>query len=199
MPATPDAYLSRDERRRRTEAAIFQAARTQFAELGFERTTIRSVAAEAGIDPALVMQHFGSKERLFAAVGSQQRTHTRVLKAELDDVPAAALDDMFADFEDPEARAAAIALMRSCLTHDAAATVLRDEVMCEIHAAVAARIGGTDADLRASLLGATMIGLTLSRYLLGMDPLAGACRADVERIMLPALREIVGAQDRRDG
>ena len=48
-----------------TPAAICAAARRQFAERGFDRTTVRSVAAEAGVDPALVIHHFGSKQRLF--------------------------------------------------------------------------------------------------------------------------------------
>ncbi len=65
MTATEER-IPRDERRRRTEASILDAARELFAADGFERTTIRGVAARAGIDPALVMQHFGSKERLFA-------------------------------------------------------------------------------------------------------------------------------------
>ena len=66
---TPPDALPREERRRRTEAAILHAAQEQFGDVGFERTTIRSVAAAASVDPALVMQHFGSKQGLFAAVG----------------------------------------------------------------------------------------------------------------------------------
>lgn len=194
MTAPDDEHLTRDERRRRTETSIFEAASAEFAEMGFERTTIRSVAAAAQVDPALVMQYFGSKERLFAAVARQTRRHSRVLQAALEDVPAAALEDMFEDFEDPEGRAAAIALVRSCLTHDSAADVLRDDVMCEIHGAVADRIGGEEAELRASLLGATMVGITIARYLLAMEPLAGASREDVERIMQPALRAIVAPE-----
>src|SRR4051794_41498222 len=58
---------SREERRRRTERCILQEARRLFAEDGFERTTIRAVARRTGVDPALVMQYFGSKEGLFAA------------------------------------------------------------------------------------------------------------------------------------
>lgn len=59
--------ITRDERRRRSETAILGAARALFAETGFERATIRAVAARAGVDPALVMQYYGSKEGLFAA------------------------------------------------------------------------------------------------------------------------------------
>ena len=191
----PEEPLTRDERRQRSDATILQAAREQFADAGFERTTIRSVAAAAGVDPALVMQHFVSKEGLFAAVGRQERLHARVLQAALADVPQAALDDLFDDFEDPASKAGAIALMWSCLTHQGAADVLRDDVMCDVHEAVADRIGGPDEDLRASLLGATMIGLSISRYLLQLPTLSTADRADVERVLLPVLRALVDPQD----
>src|SRR4051794_1553668 len=56
----------RAERRRRTEQRILEAARKLFADLGFERTTIRAVAKAAEVDPALVMQYFGSKQDLFS-------------------------------------------------------------------------------------------------------------------------------------
>lgn len=183
--------MSRVEKRRRTEAAIFDAARAQFAEVGFERTTIRSVAAAAGVDPALVMQYFGSKDGLFAAVGREQKQHRRLIDATRETTPKAALDDLFDDLEDPVSRDAVLALMRNCLTHEQAATVLRDDVMCDIQAAVASRIGTPDADLRASLLGATMIGLSIGRYMLKIPGLAEASRDDVERLMLPMLQQLV--------
>lgn len=190
---TPDERepVSRVEKRRRTEATIFDAARAQFAEVGFERTTIRSVAAAAGVDPALVMQYFGSKDGLFAAVGREQKQHRRLLDASRGATPQAALDDLFDDLEDPVSRDAVLALMRNCLTHDQAAKVLRDDVMCHIQEAVASRIDTPDARLRAALLGATMIGLTIARYMLEIPDLAEASREDVERLMLPVLQQIV--------
>jgi AcrR family transcriptional regulator len=60
-----ESPLPRAERRRRTEGRILDAARALFAEVGFERATIRAVARAAEVDPALVMQYFGSKQELF--------------------------------------------------------------------------------------------------------------------------------------
>ena len=183
--------VPREERRRRTEAAILDAARELFAELGFERATIRAVAARAGIDPALVMQYYGNKEGLFAASARWYVDHKQLSEATLEQVPVTALDDLFASFEDPARRDSAIALLRNCLTHESALGIMRDQVLCEPQAMIAKTIGGDDAELRAGLLGATMIGITIAKYLLEIPAVAGASREDIERIMLPVLKALV--------
>lgn len=183
--------VSREERRRRTEAAIVEAARALFAELGYERTTIRGVASRAGVDPALVMQYFGNKEGLFKASAQWLHEHETIFTATTDSLPAAALADLFAKFEDSPDRGSAVALMRACLTHPSAAAVMRDEVMCERSDAVARVIGGDEAELRAGLVGACMIGLGMARYLLELPAVAGASREDITRLLEPALRALV--------
>ena len=192
-PATenPGCPPTREERRRRTEATILDAARELFAEAGFERTTIRAVAAQAGVDPALVMQYYGNKEGLFAASARWHVDHKRLSEAPLHEVPATALDDLFATFEDPERRDGAIALLRNCLTHESALGVMRDDVMREPQAMIARTIGGADAELRAGLLGATVIGVTIARYLLEIPAVRAASREDIERVMEPVLRALV--------
>jgi AcrR family transcriptional regulator len=186
-----EGTLSRDERRRRSEEAILEAARQQFAEHGYERTTIRGVAARAGIDPALVMQHHGSKEALFAAAARWPAEHERIKQATAEGLPAAALADVFERFELSDDREAVKALMRSCLTHPSATAVMRDQVMSERAASVAAALDGPDAELRAALIGACMMGLGMARYLVEAEPLASASREDVERLFTPVLRALI--------
>ena len=196
-PGPPPAPGSRDARRRRSEEAILGAARELFAELGFERTTIRGVAARAGVDPALVMQHHGSKEALFAAAARWPDEAQEVLRAAPEELPAAALGDFFQHFEDSATRDATLALMRNCLTHPSAQQVMRDEVMCERQAAVAAAMEGPDAELRAALFGACMMGLGMARHVLQVEPVASASREDVERLFLPVLQALVHPPDGR--
>lgn len=192
MSTSENDPLPREERRRRTEAHILEAARELFAEVGFERTTIRGVASRAGIDPALVMQYFGSKEGLFAAAARWSHEHETVLSATREELPAAALADMMAKFETGGDREAAVALMRSCLTHPEAVRVMRDEVMCERAAGIARTLGGgPDAEVRAGLIGACMIGLAMARYVLEIPGVADASWDDVERLMDPVLRALV--------
>lgn len=184
--------VPREERRRRTEESILEAARELFSEVGFERATIRAVAARAGIDPALVMQYYGSKEQLFAAAARWSTKHESMNDAARDELPRAALADLFAVFEgSPEDREGAAALLRNCLTHPTASAIMRDEVMCERASDVAAQLGGDDAELRATLIGACMIGLGISRYLFEIEPVASASHEDLQRVMGPALRALV--------
>ncbi len=195
MPAAEAGRISRDERRRRTEAAILEAARRLFAATGFERATIRAVAAEAGVDPALVMQHFGSKEKLFTEATRWSRDQQSLLSAPREGVPAAALADLLDTYEGSGDTEGAVALMRSCLTHPEANRAVRDDVMCSVTTEVARTIGGEDAELRAGLMAACLMGLGLARYLLEFPGVAEASRADVERLFEPALRALLDQPD----
>jgi AcrR family transcriptional regulator len=183
---------SREERRRRTERCILQEARRLFAEDGFERATIRAVARRTGVDPALVMQYFGSKEGLFAAAMKGAHGGGTARTAPREEIPTAVLQDVLAKFEDTDDREAAVTLLRNFLTHPEANRIMRDEVLCSLIRDLAGTIGGTDAEVRAALLMSTVFGMALARYVLELPGLAGAGRADVERLLRPALEALVG-------
>jgi AcrR family transcriptional regulator len=188
---------SREERRRRTEACILQEARRLFADEGFERATIRAVARQTGVDPALVMQYFGSKEGLFAAAMKGAHGGGTARTAPREEIPSAVLQDVLAKFEDTDDREAAVTLLRNFLTHPEANRIMRDEVLCSLIRDLAGTIGGTDAEVRAALLMSTVFGMALARYVLELPGLAGADRADVERLLRPALQAILGDPDRQ--
>ena len=182
---------SREERRRRTEACILQEARRLFAEEGFERATIRAVAGRTGVDPALVMQYFGNKEGLFAAAMKGAHGGGTARTAPREEIPSAVLHDVLAKFETDD-REAAVALLRNFLTHPEANRIMRDEVLCSLIRDLARTIGGTDAELKAALLMSCVAGMALARYVLELPGLAGADRADVERLLRPALQALLG-------
>jgi AcrR family transcriptional regulator len=185
---------SREERRRRTEACILQEARRLFAEEGFDRATIRAVAKRTGVDPALVMQYFGSKEELFAAAMKGAHGGGSARTAPREEIPAAALRDVLRKFEETDDREAAVALLRNFLTHPEANRIMRDEVMCAVTTDLARTIGGPDAQLKAALLLSCTAGMALARYLLELPGLAGASRSDIERLMVPALQALLDAE-----
>lgn len=186
----PSECTSRDARRRRSEAAILASAKHLFSETGFERTTIRGVASGAGVDPALVMQYFGSKQDLFAEAARWSSEHETVMSAPREQVHTAALSDVLHRFEGEE-REAAVALLRNCLTHPEAARIMRDEVMCDRAASVARTIGGDEAELRAGLFASCLIGLSMARYLLEIPAVVAASPEDVVRLMEPVLLALV--------
>ncbi|KPH21490.1 TetR family transcriptional regulator [Rhodococcus sp. ADH] len=179
--------ISRAERKEHTAAKILSAARRQFAEHGFDRTTIRAIATDAGIDPALVMQLHSNKEQLFAAAAQADVDLHSLIEAPIADLPEAAAAHLFSGFEDPSQRDSSEALLRSCLTHPLAGQVLRDQVLAPAQATVATTIGGDDAELRAAVLNACTLGVTIARYLLKVPAMAQADQSDLERILRPAL------------
>lgn len=185
------ARPTRAERRNRSEAAILDAARALFAEHGFDRTTIRAVAERAGVDPALVMQNFGNKDRLFAAAARWSVPVDQLTGATREELPHAALQHVLDAFENADQRLEAEALLRSAFTHPTARDLLRDQVMGQAQGPVAATIGGGDGELRAALLNACTLGLTISRYLIGTPAIVDANPADLHRILGPALSAIV--------
>lgn len=180
---------TRTERRRRSQAAILDSARALFARNGFEHTTIRAVADRAGTDPALVMQHFGSKAALFAAAARWAVPVDGLVQADRSELARAAVQHVLDAF-DADHRDAAETLLRSSLTHPAAAELLHDQVIAPTQEWVADTIGGPDAALRSALLNACTLGLTISRYLLAVPALADADPSDIRRILVPALESL---------
>lgn len=130
-----------------------------------------------------------AEQELFVTSARWAPDSETVLTAAPPAVPAAALHDLFTRFEG-QGREAAVALLRNCLTHPEASRIVRDEVLCDRVHAVAASIDADDAELRAGLVGACLMGLTMARYLLQVEPVASAARADVERLMEPVLRAL---------
>jgi AcrR family transcriptional regulator len=161
-----------------TRGAILTAARDLFAENGFDRTTMRAVAARAEVDPALIHHYFGTKDQLLAA------------SLELPVDPVALLGDLGADPEhageelvrrvlgiwesDPETRARLVALLRTGISHDHAATLLRDLFGRTILAVLRRFVAADQPELRAALAGTQVGGLILGRYLVGVPAMVDA-------------------------
>jgi AcrR family transcriptional regulator len=174
---------TRAEQRRQTEERILHEARSLFAELGFERTTIRAVAAAAGVDGGLVMHYFGSKQELFLRV-------TRVEADQLlGDDPVEALLASLATRLTAEPTAS-LAVLRSILTNDDAAATYRTAAAAHL-ARLGAAIPTPDSALRASLLTAITHGVLTERYLLRLGPLSDAPATEVLALLRPVLEALV--------
>ena len=163
---------------RDTRADILDAARALFADLGFERTTMRAVATRAGVDVALIYHHFDNKDDLLAAALTVPDSAQSVLRA----VPAGTPDPGRAVAKavlelwehDPVLRGQALAMIRTALSHEHAAQLLRELHSTFVLALVSEVVADDDPQLRAALIGAHLSGLLLNRYLVKVHALAAA-------------------------
>jgi len=161
-----------------TRDEILTAAGELFAELGFERTTMRAVAARADVDPALIHHYFGNKEGLLAAALVLPVDPASLL-AGLDEDPEHAGEALVRRVlgfweADPETRRRLLGLMRVGLSHEYAAGLVRDLLGRTILAAVARVVADDHRPLRAALVGTQMGGLLLGRYVLGLPAIQDA-------------------------
>lgn len=150
-----------------TRAAILATARSQFANHGFERTTIRSIAAAAGVDPALVMHYFGSKAELFAAASRFDITFP-----DLTAIPPDRLVDvllpMFVSVWGSDGPF--LPLLRAAATNRAAADAMLEVFVDRVAPALAAAVPDHPAE-RAALVGSQVLGLATARYILRIPAL----------------------------
>jgi AcrR family transcriptional regulator len=173
---------------------ILDAARRAFGARGFAGATIRAIAADAGVDPALVLHYYGNKADLFAAAVRLPLTPSEsfaVLEpVDRGDLGEAILRLVLAIWENPDALAAWLGLIRSATTDEDAATVLRDLVTSVIIERMGdlLRLDDSDAAYRVSLVGSQIVGLGIARHVLRLEPLASASTADLIAAVAPTLQ-----------
>lgn len=175
-----------------TRDAILEAARQRFAAHGYDGTGIRAIAADAGVDPALVHHYFGTKERLFVAAVGFPAVPSTVLDAAFGAdrrrLGETILRTVLELWETADGVARLNALVRSAMTNEAAANMLRQFVTSAILEVVAERLDVADARYRASLVGSQVIGLAMTRYVFKIGPLSDVPIEDVVSAMGPTLQ-----------
>ncbi|RDI48232.1 TetR/AcrR family transcriptional regulator [Nocardia mexicana] len=176
-----------------TRNALLAAAQELFAERGYERATVRDIAARAGVNQALLFRYFGSKDELFrAAIADRGR---RVLE---DGPPAALPARLLARALLPSDAAAQEYWLQAALRssgHVQGASAIRRELGDEYVRALSALTDDPDGELRADLLLAWVLGIGLMRSVHGREPLASADPALVARHVLRATRVLLEQAD----
>jgi len=186
--------MARKEKRRprdaeTTKEAILASARQRFAADGYERATIRSIASDAGIDPALVMRYFGSKEKLFAVAADFD-----LRLPDTSSMPRTRFGGAFvAHFVDRwEADDTFLALLRAGATNEAAAervrAVLAGQVVPVI---VKVSRDPAHAALRAGLVATQLLGMALCRYVLRLPPIVAMTRGEIVAYLGPTIQRYV--------
>ncbi|MFF3742391.1 TetR family transcriptional regulator [Streptomyces sp. NPDC002566] len=163
---------------------ILAAAKTAFMRHGYNATTMRAVASAAGVDPALISYHFGSKQGLFGgamALGiSPGQVMARVLEGDPGQMSERIIRAVLAVWDDPELGGPLTLLVTQAQRDPALMRAFREYVERELTARLAEHIGGTNAAERAGAVLTTTLGLISSRYVLRLNPMAAM---DSERII----------------
>lgn len=152
----------------RTRSAITRAARALFARQGYDRTTVREIAARAKIDPALVIRYFGSKEQLFALVARFDLNLPDLAAVDRSAI-GASLARHYIDLWDGESGLPV--LLRSAASNDHAAGHLREVFRAQVMPMIAKVPAKLPAAERAGLVASQLLGMALCRYVLKMPPL----------------------------
>ena len=169
-----------------TRADILSAARRRFATQGYEGTTLRAVAADVGVDAALVIRYFGSKQDLFGAAADFAIELPDLSSVDPDEVAGILLPRFFAVWEDETF----LALLRAAMTSQVAADALR-RVFAEQVAPKLITATPDNPVQRIGLMGAFVIGLATTRYVLANPPVANLSRDELSRWAAPVIRQLL--------
>ncbi|MCY4724817.1 TetR family transcriptional regulator [Nocardioides sp. STR2] len=174
-----------------TRAEVLAAARASFAEKGFRATTIRAVAASAGVDPALVHHYFGSKDDLFLAALQMPVDPREVLGPVVALGPDGAGERLLRTFlsvwDDPETQVQLLAVVRSVIAADGA-TLLQEGFIPVVVGPVLAQLVADRPEERIPLVASQVIGLIVTRYVLALPPMAQMPAEDVVARVGPVIQ-----------
>lgn len=175
-----------------TREKILDSARELFACNGFQNTSIRAVAAGAGVDAALVHHYYGTKQQLFAAA-TKLPVDPMVVLGPIRETPVEqlgrALPELLLPLWDSQAGTGLIAAMRSMLTGTEvplARSFFRDIVVAELSQRVDEPAG--TGVLRAEFAASQLMGLVVARYIIGLEPLASLPAEQIVTMIGPTLQ-----------
>jgi AcrR family transcriptional regulator len=171
---------------------VLEVARRRFLADGYQAVTMRSIAAEAGVDAALISYFFGSKQGLFAAALTLAANPAKVLGAALpgdpETLPERLLRARVTTWDDEDAGAPLRVMVRAAAADPGVGRLVREFVQREMVDRIAERLGGRDARQRAGVLGIQLSGVIFSRYVLAVEPAATMPVDELVRLLAPALR-----------
>jgi AcrR family transcriptional regulator len=187
----PNGKTGRRPGENRTREAILAAARAEFAEHG-SGATVRAIASAAGVDPALVLHFYKTKDDLFVAAMQWPFDFEQAVD-QIVSGPRSRMGLRLAEFflsiwGHPEQREPVVGLLRAATTSAVASDLLRDALGRRLLDPIGEHLGGRDAQLRMSLCGSQLVGLGLARYIVKVEPLASMRPEAVVRAVAPTLQ-----------
>lgn len=171
---------------------ILAAARHQFADLGYDRATVRGIATEAGVDSRLVAHFFGTKQELFLSVVeppfTAQQVFPNLLAGDQSEVGLRVARFIIGLLESEESRRIMTGMLRAATTEPKVIPLVREFLSSRLLGPLAESLGADQAPLRASLLASQVVGLVMARYIVGVEPLASENPDRVARAIAPVFQ-----------
>ena len=175
--------------------AVLDAARAAFHTRGYAKTSVKGVAAMAGVAPSVVSKYYTNKEAMFAAAMrlpfDPSHAIPELIAPGLDGMGERLVRATFEVFGDEEVREDILALFQAGASAGKAAATLREFIEESIVDRLAGVVGIPDARMRASLISAHLVGLGTTRYLVRLEPLASAPEEQVLRIYSPLIQDLL--------
>ncbi|WP_079032264.1 TetR/AcrR family transcriptional regulator [Streptomyces specialis] len=173
---------------------ILESARTEFAERGYDKASIRAIARGAGVNPALVHHYFGTKDQVFAAaVAAAAAPATQNLPAATRYPPEELGERLtrvfFGVWENPATRRPLLAVVRSAVSNETAAAIFRTFVARQLLGRITDGLDAPDAELRTELAAAQLIGVAFLRWVFQAEPIADADAEDLIRRVAPVVQQ----------
>ena len=175
-----------------TSEAILAAAASRFAELGYDRASLRAIAADAGVDQKLIAHYFGSKQQLFvAAIGlpfNPAHALSAVLAGDRTDTGARLAALLVDLLEQPELYQRMTGVIRAAASEPDIARMMREFLTREVFHPVAKLLDTDQAEFRINLVGSQIVGLIMARYIVAIEPLASMPPTAVAAAIAPTLQ-----------
>jgi AcrR family transcriptional regulator len=182
---------SKTAKSERTRAAILKAAQELFAELGYERTTVRDIASRAAVDPALVMRYFGSKDELFARATVFDLKLPDLTKISPSRLGGALITHFLELWEGPSSTGSLTILLRASASNEDAAVKVRNVFARQVVPMLAQVADRAEVAARAALISSQLLGLAMCRYVLKVPPVVAMKPDQIIKNVGPVLQRYI--------
>lgn len=181
----------------RTRQEILDTARAAFAAHGYDAVSLRAIARQAGVDPALVHHFFNSKSELFATAlelpVDPEPFIAALLAGESDTLGTRLVLALVELWDRPDGFQGFLGLVRGAVSHADAARLLREFVTREILGPLATAAAPDAPHTRAALAGSQIVGLAMARKIVGIEPIASADPAWLAATIGPTIQHYLTA------
>lgn len=185
-----------------TREVIRDAARARFLAEGYQSVTLREVAADAGVDVALISYYFGSKQGLFGAAMALPINPSQLVASLLDGDPGTLaerlLRSLVSVWDSPDVGAQMQAVAITALGDPKMTSLIRDGIGREVINRIADHLGEPDGAQRASAFTTQIAGLIFARYLLKLEPIASMLAQEIVDLLGPALQLALEPHQRQE-